>query len=222
MLSDVDGSPTEPKCFLNISTGRLLRIKVLELGKQHKTLTTADGLLIISHDTGTKLLNPLTRFCIRFPPLSFYQETQLRVTSAAATSNCTVILCIALYNENGEAYLRRTVRYARRNSRSWRTLEGSSFLSDNVCFQNTLLFQDVLYSVDGTGMIKGLNLNMQPVVRTIIPPTFGSDSLSFFLVECRDQMFLVRKVSVDGSQNADFEVFMVGHSQVPSSNEQHW
>ncbi|KAJ1698950.1 hypothetical protein LUZ63_007462 [Rhynchospora breviuscula] len=203
MLSDGDADLTVPRSFLNISTGRSLRISLLDL-YGHSILASTDGLLVLIQEETflIRIFNPFTHLMVDLPRLRLKQKRN-RFAAAMAFSDGT--------DNNPKVVLsceqRRMVLWAKPGDHKW------EFKIDYAGFRyNPLFFESKFYATDRSGRVWSMSLYCDLLSELVCPdwqPDWDNQVFRSYLVECDSTVLLVRKYTVSRPSGALIELYKI-------------
>ncbi|KAJ4793024.1 F-box protein (DUF295) [Rhynchospora pubera] len=191
MLAHGSADLTVPQTFLNLSTGRSLRISLPNL-YSHSIVATTDGLLVLIQENTylVRLFNPFSRFMVDLPPLCSDLLSRDYFGAAMSYSDGTdEDPTIVLSWEFGRRLLR-----AKPGDQTW------MFKSENDLpgFKHNprlgLFFQGSFYITNMSGQVCSISLDCNLLCELVFPdrqPGWDDQLCRSYLVECDSTILLV-------------------------------
>ncbi|KAJ4793023.1 ascorbic acid mannose pathway regulator 1 [Rhynchospora pubera] len=220
MLSDGSADLTVPQTFLNLSTGRSLRISLPDL-YGHWILASTDGLLVLFHQETSlvRLFNPFCRFMVDLPPLLGYNGNVFsRDYFGAAMSysdgtddDPTVVLSW----DFGRYLFGRRFFWAKLGDQTWMD-QTLMFKSENGLpdFKYNprvhLFFQGSFYITNVFGRVYSLSLDGNLLCELVFPdrqPGWDDQLSKSYLVECDSSVLVVLSYCATGQTGPPIEVY---------------
>ncbi|KAJ4793025.1 F-box protein (DUF295) [Rhynchospora pubera] len=203
MLSDGDADLTVPQTFLNISTGRSLRISLLDL-YGHSILASTDGLLVLIQEETflIRIFNPFTHLMVNLPRLRLKYKRE-RYAAAMSFSDGT--------DNNPKVVLsceqRRLVLWAKPGDHKWEKKVGYEGFR-----YNPLFIEGKFYATHRSGRVWSMSLCCDLLSELVCPdwqPDWNNEVRRSYLVECDSTVLLVRKYAVSRPSGALIELYKI-------------
>ncbi|KAJ1698949.1 hypothetical protein LUZ63_007461 [Rhynchospora breviuscula] len=208
MLSDGSADLTVPQTFLNLSTGRSLRISLPDLCG-HRILASTDGLLVLFHEETSlvRLFNPFSRFMVDLPPfLSVVLGTDYFAAAMSYSNGTDDDPTIVLSWEFGQQLL-----WAKPGDQTWMFKSQNSLPGFKHDPRLGLFFQGSFYITNMSGQVCSISLDCNLLCEMVYPdrqPGCCDDQLSkSYLVECDSTVLLVLRYCATGRSGPPIEVY---------------